>query len=406
MAVLKYINGGSWVTVPPSSAKVKQNGVWKDIGSIKYIDGTWKDSGYIGTPDPPLNVQGASGWQTIYGTFTVQWTAPTTGPTPTSYNVYLAYANDTLVSGSPHSTTSLSYTLTVSDSTQYKVYVKSVIGTVESVSSTVLRIQMGYDTYQDGYTYQPLANDTSTYVRPSLHGTSALQKTSSFSTYTASKAVDSDSTTFWYSASRSLPGQYNYWKSATVNGWFEGLTLQIPTLYGTTDARLTRIRIKVPTNQWVYIGIYDTSTNSWRVNQKGYLTYSGNSVPMTATNLYIAPPENSPNYWPVSNSDDHYTDILYHDYLMRRATGSTTFNSWVPTQDWVELKVDDFLNNYSNPANAISTQNISKICIACTQMVHNSSSDTGYHAAVSDVLVYYNTKDYPNMIPAVTNTTW
>lgn len=90
---VKIKTGGAWHDVPTGGFRIRSGGAWIGASKVKIKDaGVWKDSGYIGFPNPPQGFY-VSSWD--FNQVTVNWSAPVAGGAPVDhYRVVMADSAD------------------------------------------------------------------------------------------------------------------------------------------------------------------------------------------------------------------------------------------------------------------------------------------------------------------------
>lgn len=150
MALLRFKNNGSWVTVLDGHLRVKSGGVWVYPAKM-YIKngGAWRDTGYAGFPGAPTGFA-VNAWD--YDSMSVKWTPPATGAPVTNYEIAVNNEANTVRVATYDDTASPSINFAVTKDTKYNIYIRSETATQVSAWVGPLQVAIGhaaYTTYTD-----------------------------------------------------------------------------------------------------------------------------------------------------------------------------------------------------------------------------------------------------------------
>lgn len=370
-------DGNTWSEIFNGKAYVDVAGVWKPIVKIYVDNGSeWLDTGYLGIPNAPT-IALATGWQTTYDQVSFTITPPTTGPEPETYTAYLYAENGTTLLDS-NTGTSLTRSFAVSNSPlggpapKYIISVKSNLGSVQSVSSNLLKVQMGVAPY-------PYFNYPSTITgsfRPTVTAVTSTTLYSS-STYSSSKMVDNNANTLWISGSRFQSGDYR----TPSNSW-EGVNLGFPTTGGfDANSKLVSITFTTVKLHKIYIGVQNQD-DTWKINELNRGTPVTSTTTYTPTNLKM---DTDTNDYPNSN----YVPRLVHNYCLLAPTAQDVnifWNSLSTYKYTTTVNVSNFLLNQSTYESALKIGDIKSLNLAIGSFFSGLNVYSGAYAAGLDPL--------------------
>lgn len=393
-------SGGSWPEILNGKAYVDVAGVWKPIVKIYVDNGTeWLDTGYLGIPNAPT-ISLATGWQTTYGQVSFTITPPASGPEPESYTAYL-YSEDGVTLLDSNTGTSLTRTFTGlanspigGPAPKYVISVKSNLGTVQSVASNLLKVQMGVAPYS----YFDYPSTITGSFSPTV--TSVTSTTSRYtSTYNSPKMVDGNSSTLWISGARFQSGDYR-----TPSTAWEGVNLGIPATGG-FDANSKIVSIKFTTFKLhkIYVGIKNQD-DTWKLNELD------RGTPVTGTTTYT-PTNMKMNTVVGDYPNSGYVPLLNHNYCLLAPTTQDVNLWWNNLSSYkytTTVNVSNFLSNQSTYAGALKIGDVKSLSLAVgsffsglnaysgptytegLDLVPTSNAPYGtYHAGIFEVVIEY-----------------